>query len=80
MAFRDALLANEHICKVLTEAKVPNLEGQVDFDLTDRKGWGSFGDVYMGQCNGIVSGTTCLSAAQTELTPKFISRASVSRS
>ena len=65
MASRDAQLANEHLCKVLTEAEVPNLEGQVDFDLTDRRGWGSFGDVYMGQYNGIVSSTTCLSAGRT---------------
>ena len=67
MAFRDAVLANEHLCKVLTEAEVPNLEGQVDFDLTDRRGWGSFGDVYKGQYNGIVGSTTCLSAGRTEL-------------
>ena len=65
MAFRDAQLANEHLRKVLTEAEVPNLEGQVDFDLTDRRGLGSFGDVYMGQYNGSVSSTTCLSAGRT---------------
>ena len=65
MALRNAVLANEHLRKVLTEAEVPNLEGQVDFDLTDRRGWGSFGDVYMGQYNGIVSSTTCLSAGGT---------------
>ena len=62
MAFRDAQLANEHLCKVLTEAEVPNLEGQVGFDFTDKRGWGSFGDVFMGQYNGSVSSTTCLSA------------------
>ena len=73
MAFGDVLLANEHLYKVLAEAEVPNLEGQVDFDLNDRRGWGSFGDVYMGQYNGIVSSTTHLSAAQTELMPKFTS-------
>ena len=65
MALRNAVLANEHLRKVLTEAEVPNLEGQVDFDLTDRRGWGSFGDVYMGQYNGIVSSTACLSAGRT---------------
>ena len=73
MAFGDPVLANEHLCKVLTEANIPNLEGQVDFDLTDREGWGSFGDVYMGQYNGIVSSTTCLSSGRTELMPKFTS-------
>ena len=71
MAFRDAVLANEQLCKVLTEAKIPNLEGQVDYDLTDRRGWGSFGDVFMGQYNGIVSSTTCLSASRT--VPKWTS-------
>ena len=65
MAFKEAQLANEQLCKVLTEAEVPNLEGQVDFDFTDKRGWGSFGDVYMGQYNGIVSGTACLSAGLT---------------
>ena len=73
MAFRDGTLANEQLRKVLTEAEIPNLEGQVDFDLTDRRGWGSFGDVYMGQYNGIVSSTTCLSAGRTELMPQFTS-------
>ena len=62
MAGRNAVLANEHLRNLLTEAEIPNLEGQVDFDLTDRRGWGSFGDVYMGQYNGIVSSTTCLLA------------------
>ena len=59
MASRDAVLANENLCKVLTEAGVPNLEGQieVDFDLTNRRGWGHFGDVYMGQYNGTVRST-----------------------
>ena len=55
MAFRDVLLANEHLFGVLTEAEVPHLEAQVDFDLTDRRGLGSFGDVYMGQYKGAVS-------------------------
>ena len=73
MAFRDTVLANEHLRKVLTEAEIPNLEGQVVFDLNDKRGWGSFGDVYMGRFNGIVSSTTCLSAGRTELMPKFTS-------
>ena len=73
MAFRDGTLANEQLRKVLTEAEIPNLEGQVDFDLTDRRGWGSFGDVYMGQYKGTVSSTTCLSAGRTELMPQFTS-------
>ena len=73
MAFRDTLVANEHLCKVLAEAGIPNLEGQVDVTVTHRKGWGSFGDVYMGQHNGTVSCLTCLSTAITELMPKFTS-------
>ena len=73
MAFRDALSANEHLCKVLAEAGIPNLEGQVDVNVTDRKGWGSFGDVYMGKYNGTVSCPTCLSTPITELIPKFTS-------
>ena len=73
MAFRDALLANEHLHKVLTEANIPNLGGRVDVDTTDRRGWGSFGDVYIGQYDGIVSCTAYLLAAWTKMMPKFTS-------
>ena len=79
MAFRDAQLANEQISKVLMGADIPNLQGQVDVDATDRKGLGGFGEVYVGQCNGIVSCSTFLSAAGIELMPKCASRVCVSR-
>ena len=71
MAFRDAQLANEQLSNVLTEAHIANLQGQVDVDAANRKGWGSFGEVYVGQYNGIVSRTTCVSAGGLELIPKF---------
>ena len=71
MAFRGAVLAHEHLCKVLTETEIPNLEGQVSVDVTDRRGWGSFGDVYMGQYDKMVSCTTYPSAAQTDLMLKL---------
>ena len=73
MAFRDAQLANEQLSKVLTEADVPNLQDQVDVDAINRKGWGSFGEVFVGQYNGIVSRITCVSAAGIELMWKFAS-------
>ena len=78
MAFRDAQLANE-LSKVLTEADIPNLQGQVNVDATERKGLGAFGEVYVGQYKGIVSCTTSLSAAGIELMPKCASRVCVSR-
>jgi len=52
MAFRDAQLANEQLSKVLTEADIPNLQGHVDVDASNRKGWGSFGEVFVGQYKG----------------------------
>ena len=74
MTFRDVQLANEQLSKVLMGADIPNLQGQVDVDATDRKGLGGFGEVYVGQCNGIVSCSTFLSAAGIELMPKFASK------
>ena len=73
MAFRDARLANEQLSKVLAEADIPNLQGQIDVDATNRKGWGSFGEVFVGQYNGIVSRITCISAAGIELMSEFAS-------
>ena len=70
MTFRDVELANEQLSKVLTEADIPNLQGQVDVNATDRKGWGSFGEVFVGQYHGTVSRITCLLA---ELMWKFAS-------
>ena len=49
--------------KVLSDTGIPNLEGQVLVDLSDRRGRGSFGDVYMGQETGIVRNSTCLSGS-----------------
>ena len=63
MTFRDVQLANEQLSKVLTEADIPNLQGQLDVDPTDRKGWGSFGEVFVGQYHGTVSRITYVLAA-----------------
>ena len=63
MAFRDAQLANKQLSKVLTEVDIPNLQGQLDVDPTDRKGWGSFGEVFVGQYHGTVSRITYVLAA-----------------
>ena len=61
--FGHAQQANKQLSEVLTEAGIPNLQGHVDVDPTDRKGWGSFGEVFVGQYNGNVSCITCVRAA-----------------
>ena len=56
MAFQDVHSAHQLVRSVLTEVEFRDVGGQISFDINRRVGWGSFGDVYIGQYLGIVSG------------------------
>ncbi|KAF8307847.1 kinase-like domain-containing protein [Cantharellus anzutake] len=44
----DVHLAHKRLRDELSLAEIPNLEGQFTLEDTQRMGWGSFGDIYVG--------------------------------
>ncbi|KAF8337386.1 uncharacterized protein EI90DRAFT_2645256 [Cantharellus anzutake] len=52
MAFQDVDSAHRSLRNELAQAGIPNLEGHFTFDHTERVGWGSFGDIFVGNYLG----------------------------
>ena len=68
MSFQDVHSAHQRLRSVLAEVEFRDLGGQISFDINRRVGWGSFGDVYVGQYLGIAS-RICLYYGRNKLTP-----------